>query len=79
MGRSATLVRDRSDDAEEPLAVGFNPPRRCREAIDRSQEAAAVVGRLPPLSGGDRSQSEGCRHCREVIDCSQKAAAVVGR
>lgn len=60
MGRSATLVRDRSDDAEEPLAVGFNPPRRCREVIDRSQKVAAVVGRrltgvrrLPPLSGGD--------------------------
>ena len=60
MGRSATLVRGRADDAEEPLAVGFNPPRRRREAIDRSQEAAAAVGRrliavrrLPPLSGGD--------------------------
>lgn len=45
MGRSATLVRGRADDAEEPLAVGFNPPRRCWEVIDRSQKVAAVVGR----------------------------------
>lgn len=45
MGRKDEVVRGRADDAEEPLAVGFNPPRRCREAIDRSQEAAAAVGR----------------------------------
>lgn len=45
MGRKDEVVRDRSDDAEEPLAVGFNPPRRCREAIDYSRKVAAVVGR----------------------------------
>ncbi len=38
-----------------------------------------AVKRSPLFSGGDRSQSEGCRHCREAIDCSQKAAAAVGR
>lgn len=52
---------------------------RCREVIDRSQKAAAAVGRrliavrmLPPPSGGDRSQSEGCRRCREVVDRNQQ-------
>ena len=38
-----------------------------------------AVKRPPPLSGGDRSQSEGCRRRREVIDRSQKVAAAVGR